>query len=267
MQSIFMILAQVRTILVELYLEFSAQPFLACPSLYLHHISPQNKPGSTRRVNPPPIILAMANLHSIHRIFSWFHVSCLFGLIIRLLNGPFKSLSSYTLSYLEPLWNICFYTGFCCARTWKHIAHSAAHQVGLIFSIHHYPGVLKINIVTIDNVLCTVSGCRRLSGGQEETLSSLYFLSSRYPSFTIIMKHLGPSTFSSNSRLYSLKCALSFNYQLIVVRILFYVCHPRSRGFLAAIVVQRLMYGNPPPETAYLNDEDELEEALALASW
>jgi solute carrier family 66, member 2 len=37
---------------------------------------------------------------------------------------------------------------------------------------------------------------------------------------------------------------------------------PMSR--LAAIIVQRLIYGNAPPATA-LAEEDELEQALALA--
>lgn len=37
--------------------------------------------------------------------------------------------------------------------------------------------------------------------------------------------------------------------------------------FRLAIVIQRVIYGNAPPATALLADEDDLEEALALASW
>ena len=39
----------------------------------------------------------------------------------------------------------------------------------------------------------------------------------------------------------------------------------RGAEISAAIVVQRIVYGNKPPMSAILNEEDELEQALALA--
>jgi len=46
----------------------------------------------------------------------------------------------------------------------------------------------------------------------------------------------------------------------------FKVCAIFQLSVDCAIVIQRLVYGNPPPATRLMADDDELEEALALAS-
>lgn len=77
----------------------------------------------------------------------------------------------------------------------------------------------------------------------------------------------GRFTFSCKAHHHNSKSVLSFSYQSIVV-ISGFVTHAPCSHFalFLVIVLQRLVYGNAPPSAALLADDEELEEALALAS-
>lgn len=89
---------------------------------------------------------------------------------------------------------------------------------------------------------------------------SLDSRSSFEPEISIL---LGPSTSSHKGRLYSSKFVPFSSCQWTLVGDQD-VLQPKPTNRLSAIVGQRLVYGNAPPP-AVLTEEDELEQALALA--
>jgi hypothetical protein len=75
LQSILMILAQVRNVLLS-YSLVEAEPWscLACLTLHLHPIQALSESGESWPINTSDVILAMADLHPIRRIPRWAHV-------------------------------------------------------------------------------------------------------------------------------------------------------------------------------------------------
>lgn len=97
----------------------------------------------------------------------------------------------------------------------------------------------------------------------EEILSSAAISRLRSSFKPEISIFVGPSTSLHKGRLYNSRFVPFSSCQWTLVGDQG-VLQPKPTNCLSAIVVQRLVYGNAPPP-ATLTEEDDLEQALALA--
>lgn len=204
----------------------------------------------------------MEFLYPIYRVPCGTHVCFLVTLIPLCWPYDVQTLSSYFFLNIRPLRNLYHNSRIRCARDGKHAPNSSVNQVRVFL---HYPPAsideCRWHVAITSSGRCMAFACPlwwvglgEIASSKTDALFSVY-LSDLFQDCLFLF----PSVSSSIQGLRDIPAVCRFRFVPRIENM------PLNTDCATiAIVIQRLVYGNPPPPTALLDDED-LEQALALA--